>query len=155
MTRRLEGMRWPRSAWIAGGGGTAPPGRDLAVMHASLHGIDSHGIGLPVCRGFRRPCGFANIGEFTRAAPRPADADGGMGHIATIGRTRPALARDRGIGMAVVNSTISRRFCAGGGGSASYQRRPGACYSWRLTHPQIIHRLAAPTPAASFPSTWR
>ncbi len=84
-----------------------------AVMHASLHGIDSHGIRLlpwyADCLKTGLAKGSPNIAvNHPRRAAALVDADGGMGHIATYRAMDEAcaLARDCGIGMAaVVNST--------------------------------------------------
>ena len=84
-----------------------------AVMHASLHGIDSHGIRLlpwyAVClkSGLAKGSPQIKVSHPRRAAAL-VDADGGMGHLATYRAMDEAcaLARDCGIGMAaVVNST--------------------------------------------------
>ncbi len=84
-----------------------------AVMHASLHGIDSHGIRLlpwyAECLrgGLAKGSPNLNVSHPRRAAAL-VDADGGMGHIATYRAMDEAcaLARDCGIGVAcVINST--------------------------------------------------
>jgi LDH2 family malate/lactate/ureidoglycolate dehydrogenase len=84
-----------------------------AVMHASLHGIDSHGVRLVPWYAQCLKTGLSKGSpSITVSHPRRAsalvDADGGMGHIATYRAMDEActLARDCGIGMAaVVNST--------------------------------------------------
>lgn len=88
-------------------------GTARALLHASLHGIDSHGIRLlpfyirclddGLAR--RRP---AIAVKQLRAAAAVIDADGGLGHRPSYRAMEVAgeLARDAGIGMAaVVNST--------------------------------------------------
>lgn len=84
-----------------------------AVMHASLHGIDSHGVRLLpwyadcLKTGLTKGSPDITVNHPRRAAAL-VDADGGMGHIATYRAMDEAcaLARDCGIGMAaVVNST--------------------------------------------------
>ncbi|MGQ0484826.1 MAG: Ldh family oxidoreductase [Hyphomicrobiales bacterium] len=84
-----------------------------AVMHASLHGIDSHGIRLlswyAECLKSGLAKGSPNIKvSHPRRAAALVDADGGMGHLATYRAMDEAcgLARDCGIGMAcVINSS--------------------------------------------------
>lgn len=84
-----------------------------AVMHASLHGIDSHGIRLlpwyAECLRSGLTKGSPNIKvSHPRRAAALVDADGGMGHLATYRAMDEAcgLARDCGIGMAcVINSS--------------------------------------------------
>lgn len=85
----------------------------FAMLHASLHGVDSHGIRL---LPFYYEClrtGLVNGTptirvEQKRRAAALVDADSGMGHIAMYRAMDEAcaLARDCGIGMAsVINST--------------------------------------------------
>jgi LDH2 family malate/lactate/ureidoglycolate dehydrogenase len=84
-----------------------------AVMHASLHGIDSHGIRLlpwyAECLRSGLTKGSPKIKvSYPRRAAALVDADGGMSHLATYRAMDEAcgLARDCGIGMAcVINST--------------------------------------------------
>jgi len=84
-----------------------------ALLHASIHGVDSHGIRLlpwyAECLrdGLVRGNPRITVHPLRRAAVR-VDADGGMGHLATYRAMDEAcaLARDCGIGLAaVVNST--------------------------------------------------
>ncbi len=84
-----------------------------AMLHASVHGVESHGIRLLPFYAQSLITGLAKgkpdivITHPRRAAAR-VDADNGMGHIATYRAMDEAcaLARDCGIGMAaVVNST--------------------------------------------------
>ena len=84
-----------------------------AMMHASLHGLDTHGIRLlpwyADCLRSGLAKGNPNITvELKRRAAALVDADGGMGHLAMYRAMDEAcsLARDCGIGMAaVINST--------------------------------------------------
>lgn len=84
-----------------------------ALMHASLHGIDSHGVRLLPWYGNCLRTGLCKGSPKLEVSyPRPAaafvDADNGMGHLATYRAMDEAcgLARQCGIGMAgVVNST--------------------------------------------------
>jgi LDH2 family malate/lactate/ureidoglycolate dehydrogenase len=84
-----------------------------AMLHASLHGVDSHGIRLLpwyadcLRSGLAKGCASITVEPKRRAAVL-VDADGGMGHVAMYRAMDEAcaLARDCGIGMAlVVNST--------------------------------------------------
>lgn len=84
-----------------------------AMLHASLHGVDSHGIRLLpwYCDCLRDGIAKGRPG-ITVSHPRRAaalvDADDGLGHIAMYRAMDEAcaLARDCGIGMAsVINST--------------------------------------------------
>lgn len=96
--------------------GAAPESADAAtwaMLHASLHGVDSHGIRLLPWYAECLRTGLAK-GDPTIAVDHPrratavVDADGGMGHIAMYRAMDEAcaIARDCGIGMAlVVNST--------------------------------------------------
>jgi len=84
-----------------------------ALLHASLHGVDSHGIRLLpfyvncVRTGLAK--GAPNIAVTRlRAAAARVDADGGLGHAPTYQAVEAAgeLARGAGIGLAaVVHST--------------------------------------------------
>ena len=84
-----------------------------AMMHASAHGVDTHGIRLlpwyADCLRSGLAKGHPEIRvEQKRRAAVCVDADGGMGHLAMYRAMDEAcaLARDCGIGMAlVVNST--------------------------------------------------
>ena len=84
-----------------------------AMLHASLHGVESHGIRLlpwyADCLRSGLAKGNPNIKvELKRRAAALVDADGGMGHVAMYRAMDEAcaLARDCGIGMAcVINST--------------------------------------------------
>ncbi len=84
-----------------------------AVLHASLHGVDSHGVRL---LPFYADCLRTGIAkghpavtvDYRRRAVALVDADGGLGHLAMYRAMDEAcaLARECGIGMAaVVNST--------------------------------------------------
>ena len=84
-----------------------------AVLHASVHGVDSHGIRLLpwyancLSTGLVKGNPKIAVHPIRRAVVR-VDADGGMGHLATYRAMDEAcaLARDCGIGLAaVVNST--------------------------------------------------
>ncbi|MFO1122424.1 MAG: Ldh family oxidoreductase [Hyphomicrobiales bacterium] len=84
-----------------------------AMMHASLHGVDTHGVRLlpwyadALSTGLVKGAPEIRITHPRRAAAR-VDADGGLGHLAMYRAMDEAcaLARDCGIGMAaVVNST--------------------------------------------------
>lgn len=84
-----------------------------ALLHASLHGVDSHGIRLlpwySECLRTGLTKGAAEIRvDPVRRAVVKIDAGGGMGHLAMYRAMDEAcaIARDCGIGMAsVVNST--------------------------------------------------
>ena len=84
-----------------------------AMLHASLHGVDSHGIRLlPWYADCLRNGVAKGQPQITVEHPRRAaaliDADDGLGHIAMYRAMDEAcaLARDCGIGMAsVINST--------------------------------------------------
>lgn len=84
-----------------------------AMLHASLHGIESHGIRLLPWYGDCLRNGIAKGNpkitvEYRRRAVALVDADNGLGHIATYRAMDEAcaLARECGIGMAsVINST--------------------------------------------------
>lgn len=84
-----------------------------AMLHASLHGVDSHGIRLLPWYADCLRSGLANGNPYVtvdvkRRAAALVDADDGLGHIAMYRAMDEAcaLARDCGIGMAsVINST--------------------------------------------------
>lgn len=84
-----------------------------AVIHASAHGVDSHGVRLLPWYADCLKTGLTKgAPEIKVTLPRRAtalvDADGGMGHLAMYRAMDEAcaLARDCGIGMAaVINST--------------------------------------------------
>lgn len=84
-----------------------------AMMHASLHGLDTHGIRLLPWYADCLRSGIAKGNptiriDHKRRAAALVDADGGMGHLAMYRAMDEAcsLARDCGIGMAaVINST--------------------------------------------------
>ena len=84
-----------------------------AMLHASLHGVDSHGIRLLpfYVKSLRTGLAKANPRITVKPQRRAAvlvDADGGLGHLPTYRATDEAceIARDCGIGMAgVINST--------------------------------------------------
>jgi ureidoglycolate dehydrogenase (NAD+) len=97
----------------AGGDAASAEAATAALMHASLHGIDSHGVRLlpwyanclrsGLCKGARK----IKV-SYPRRAAALVDADDGMGHLATYTAMDEAcgLARECGIGMAaVINST--------------------------------------------------
>lgn len=84
-----------------------------AMLHASLHGVESHGIRLLPWYADCLRTGIAKGNprvtvELKRRAAALVDADDGLGHIAMYRAMDEAcaLARDCGIGMAaVINST--------------------------------------------------
>ena len=84
-----------------------------AMLHASLHGVESHGIRLLPWYADCLRTGIAKGNptitvDLKRRAAALVDADGGLGHIAMYRAMDEAcaLARDCGIGMAaVINST--------------------------------------------------
>ena len=84
-----------------------------AMLHASLHGVDSHGIRLlpwyADCLRNGIAKGNPNVTvDYRRRAAALVNADDGLGHIAMYRAMDEAcaLARDCGIGMAsVINST--------------------------------------------------
>lgn len=84
-----------------------------AMLHASLHGVDSHGIRLLPWYADCLRAGIAKGApqvrvELKRRAAALVDADDGLGHIAMYRAMDEAcaIARDCGIGMAsIVNST--------------------------------------------------
>lgn len=84
-----------------------------AMLHASLHGVDSHGIRLLpwyadcLRNGIAKPKPSVTVSHPRRAVAL-VDADDGLGHIAMYRAMDEAcaIARDCGIGMAsVINST--------------------------------------------------
>jgi ureidoglycolate dehydrogenase (NAD+) len=90
-----------------------------AMLHASTHGIDSHGIRLiPWYAQALRAGAVKGSPDIRVSQPRRAtaviDADGGLGHLATYRAMDEAcsLARDCGIGLALV--THSTHFGAAG-----------------------------------------
>lgn len=90
-----------------------------AVMHASIHGVDSHGIRLLpwyadcLREGVAKGAPDITVKPLRRAAVL-VDAGGGLGHLPTYRAMDEAcaLARDCGIGMALV--THSTHFGAAG-----------------------------------------
>jgi ureidoglycolate dehydrogenase (NAD+) len=84
-----------------------------AMLHASVHGVDSHGIRLLPFYVKSLKTGLAKSNPTITVKPQRraavlVDADGGLGHLPTYRATDEAcaLARDCGIGMAgVINST--------------------------------------------------
>ena len=87
-----------------------------AVLHASAHGVDSHGIRLlPWYAECLRTGLVKGSPGFKVSQPRRAvavvDADGGMGHIAMYRAMDEAcaLARDCGIGLSLVIKFIAFR----------------------------------------------
>ena len=97
----------------AGANGESAEAATWAMLHASAHGVDSHGIRLlpfyAECLRSGLAKGSPNITvSHPRRAAALVDADGGMGHIAMYKAMDEAcaIARDCGIGMAaVINST--------------------------------------------------
>jgi len=84
-----------------------------AMLHASLHGVESHGIRLLpwyadcLRNGIAKGAPTVKV-DLKRRAAALVDADDGLGHLAMYRATDEAcaLARDCGIGMAaVINST--------------------------------------------------
>jgi LDH2 family malate/lactate/ureidoglycolate dehydrogenase len=84
-----------------------------AMMHASLHGVDSHGIRLLpfyadcLRSGICKPRATIAV-TYPRRGAAHVDADDGLGHLPTYRAMDEAcaIAREAGIGMAVVvNST--------------------------------------------------
>lgn len=97
----------------AGANAESAEAASWAVLHASIHGVDSHGIRLlpwyAECLRSGRVNGTPEIRlEQVRRAAARLDADGGLGHLACYRAMDEAcaIARDCGIGMvAVVRST--------------------------------------------------
>ena len=97
----------------AGADAASTEAATLAMLHASAHGVDSHGIRLlPWYAECLRTGLVKGSPEIKVSQPRRAtaivDADGGMGHIAMYRAMDEAcaLARDCGIGLSlVVNSS--------------------------------------------------
>jgi len=103
----------------AGADEPAAEAASYALLHASLHGIDSHGIRLlpwyADCLRSGLVKGSAGIGvTYPRRAAAVLDAGGGLGHIATYRAMDEActLARDCGVGLCLV--THSTHFGAAG-----------------------------------------
>ena len=101
---------------VLGAAGADTPSAEAAtwaMLHASLHGVDSHGIRLlpwyADCLRNGIAKGSPNVTvEYRRRAAALVNADDGLGHIAMYRAMDEAcaLARDCGIGMAsVINST--------------------------------------------------
>lgn len=97
----------------AGADAASAEAASWALMHASLHGIDSHGVRLLPWYADCLTSGLVK-GDPRLAVSHPrraaaiVDADGGMGHLATYRAMDEAcaLARDCGIGLGlVINST--------------------------------------------------
>ena len=117
MTRTaiVEALASFSNAVLGAAGADAPSAEAAtwAMLHASLHGVDSHGIRLLpwyadcLRNGIAR--GKPNVTvDYRRRAAALVNADGGLGHLATYRAMDEAcaLARDCGIGMAsVINST--------------------------------------------------
>ncbi len=114
-TATIEQLAGYSTSLLAAAGADAPSAEAAtwAVLHASAHGVDSHGIRLLPWYAECLRTGLANgrpdikISQLRRAAAR-VDAGGGMGHIAMYRAMDEAcaLARDCGIGVSlVVNST--------------------------------------------------
>lgn len=97
----------------AGGNAASTEAATWAMLHASAHGVDSHGIRLLPWYAECLRSGLVKGSPVLKVSqPRRAvaivDADGGMGHIAMYRAMDEAcaLARDCGIGLSlVVNST--------------------------------------------------
>ena len=100
----------------AGADETSAEAATWAVLHASLHGVDSHGVRLlpwyanGLGAGLIK--GAPNITvSYPRRAVATVNADGGLGHLAMYRAMDEAcsIARDCGIGMAaVIHSTQCR-----------------------------------------------
>lgn len=98
-----------RALAAAGADRVSAEGCARALIHASLHGVDSHGIRL---LPFYVDCLLSGLAKgkpdirTTRLRPAAAavDADGGLGHAPSYMAAGVAcdLARDAGIGLAVV-----------------------------------------------------
>jgi LDH2 family malate/lactate/ureidoglycolate dehydrogenase len=111
----LEALASFSNAMLAAAGASAASAEAAtwAMLHASLHGVDSHGIRLlpwyADCLRYGIARGHPNVTvELKRRAAALVDADDGLGHIAMYRAMDEAcaLARDCGIGMAsVINST--------------------------------------------------
>jgi LDH2 family malate/lactate/ureidoglycolate dehydrogenase len=93
----------------AGADAPSADGCARALLHASLHGVDSHGIRLlPFyvdCLKSGLVKGAPNIAVTKlRAAAAQIDADGGLGHAPTYRAVEAAgeLAKETGIGLAAV-----------------------------------------------------
>lgn len=97
----------------SGGNAASTEAATWAILHASAHGVDSHGIRLlPWYAECLRTGLVKGSPDIKVSQPRRAvvvvDADGGMGHVAMYRAMDEAcaLARDCGIGLSlVVNST--------------------------------------------------
>lgn len=93
----------------AGVDGLSADGTARALLHASLHGIDSHGIRLLpfyvncIDGALVRPRPQVEVRQL-RAGAAVVDADGGLGHHPSYRAMQTAceLAREAGIGMAAV-----------------------------------------------------
>ncbi len=107
---------------VLGAAGVDEPSADgtaRALMHASLHGVDSHGIRLLpfyvrcLLGGVTRPRPKVTVTR-RRAAIALVDADGGLGHQPTYRAVEIAceIAMAHGVGMAAV--TRSTHFGAAG-----------------------------------------
>jgi LDH2 family malate/lactate/ureidoglycolate dehydrogenase len=98
-----------RALRAAGADAASAAGCARALLHASLHGVDSHGIRL---LPFYVDCLRSGLAKThpeisvlkLRAAAARIDADGGLGHAPTYRAVEAAcgLAADAGIGLAVV-----------------------------------------------------
>ena len=102
-----------RALRAAGADATSAAGCARALLHASLHGVDSHGIRLLpfyvdcVQSGLAKGHPEISVAELRAAAAR-IDADGGLGHAPTYRAVEAAcsLATKAGIGLvAVIHST--------------------------------------------------
>ena len=103
----------------AGADGPAAEAASYALLHASLHGVDSHGIRLvPWYVDSLQSGTTKGAATITVSHPRRAtavlDAGGGMGHIASYRAMDEActMARDCGVGLCLV--THSSHFGAAG-----------------------------------------
>ncbi len=111
----MEALASLSRAVLAAAGADVPSAEAAtwAMLHASLHGVDSHGIRLlpwyADCLRSGIAKGNPNVSvTLARRAVAVVDADDGLGHIAMYRAMDEAcaLARDCGIGMAsVINST--------------------------------------------------
>lgn len=97
----------------AGADGPSAEAATWAMLHASLHGVDSHGIRLLPWYADCLRNGLVKLNpnvtvDYRRRAAALVNADDGLGHLAMYRAMDEAcaLARDCGIGMAsVINST--------------------------------------------------
>lgn len=93
----------------AGADETSAKAASRAMLHASLHGVDSHGIRLLPWYAESLRSGVTNGSStiavsYPRRATAVVDAGGGMGHIASYRAMNEAcaLARECGVGLCLV-----------------------------------------------------